>query len=234
MKAAISLIFLVMISISCESDHKSENPDPVIFSYKFLSDPEGWQGSFADYPEGEEENYELIFEYSSLPYPLDETQGALKISGNNHSDDLFMYIRKNISGLIPNASYGIKFLVEFASNVADNQYGVGGSPGEGVVIKAGATAIEPDKKLNLDEGYYTMNIDKGNQIQGGNDMIVIGDFSNDTDQNIYTLKILSNQTSFITKVDEKGELWLIVGSDSGFESTTSIFYNRIEVSLTEL
>ena len=31
--------------------------------------------------------------------------------------------------------------------------------------------------------------------------------------------------------DSSGELWLVVGTDSGFEATTTIYYNLIKVKL---
>ena len=224
---------LILLGISfimaCES---KENPKPetLVFDYNFMTDNDSWDGDFADYPIGEEEFYELIFEYSTLPEPLDQTKGALKISGNNHSDDLFMFVKRKITGLTPNTSYNIIFNIEFASNVADGQFGVGGSPGESVYIKAGASPQEPLKVLDSDE-WYRINIDKGNQAQEGEDMIVLGDFSNDTEQNIYALKTLSNSSSYTAMSNMNGELWLIVGTDSGFESTTTIYYNRIKATL---
>lgn len=224
------LYLIIVLLTGCET---SDNSTPIQneFSYQFSSDAEGWAGDFADYPQGAESFYELLFEYSILPYPLDETNGSLKISGNNHSDDLFMFIKKKISGLMPNASYQLIFTVEFASNVADGMVGIGGSPGEGVTIKAGATQVEPVKELDAYDNYYRMNIDKSNQSQGGEDMMVIGDFSNDTDQNVYTLKSVTSQTPFQVQANSDGELWLVVGSDSGFEGTTSIYYSKIEVLL---
>ena len=91
--------------------------------------------------------------------------------------------------------------------------------------------MEPVKELDAYDNYYRMNIDKSNQSQGGEDMMVIGDFSNDTDQNVYTLKSVTSQTPFQVQANSDGELWLVVGSDSGFEGTTSIYYSKIEVLL---
>jgi len=110
--------------------------------------------------------------------------------------------------------------------------GVDGSPGEGVLVKVGATTQEPIKILD-DSGWYRMSIDRGNQSNGGSDMVVIGDFSNDTDQNIYTLKTLRNDAPFIAKTNGDGDLWCIVGTDSGFESTTTIYYNTIKMQVSK-
>jgi len=111
----------------------------------------------------------------------------------------------------------------------NGQVGVGGSPGEGVTIKAGATIIKPEK-VNQ-SGFYQMNIDKNNQTNSGSDMVVVGDFSNDTNQNEYTLKNLVANNILTVSADSSGELWLVVGTDSGFEATTTLYYNLIKVKL---
>lgn len=77
-----------------------------------------------------------------------------------------------------------------------------------------------------------MNIDKGNQIPSGEDMIYIGDFSNETNEFEYNLVNRNNiQTPFEAQANDAGELWLIVGTDSGFEGITTIYYTKIAVSL---
>lgn len=225
------MIFLGMVLVLVVSCNKEDNETyPTEFRYEFDASIEGWEVDFADYPVGEETFYELHSEHSFLPDPLDETEGAIKITGNNHSDDLFMFARKKVSGFQSNTTYKLVFTIEFASNVPDGMFGVGGSPGESVIIKAGATSFEPEKVVDNDN-FYRMNIDKSNQAQSGEDMIVIGDFSNDTDEDFYTLKTVSNNEIFEVTSDENGEFWLIVGTDSGFESTTTIYYNTIHVEI---
>jgi hypothetical protein len=144
-----------------------------------------------------------------------------------------MFTKKKVSGLKPNSVYDVIFTIEFASNVPDGMVGVGGSPGESVWIKAGAVAEEPLPEED-DMEYYRMNIDKGGQSQGGTDMVVLGDFSNDTDREEYTLKTVSNDQPVRVSSDSEGEVWLIVGTDSGFEATTTIYYNNIEASFERI
>ncbi|QGY43186.1 hypothetical protein GM418_05785 [Maribellus comscasis] len=230
-KLFIAVIAATILFFSCDEDENT--PAPQEFTYEFNSDTDGWTGGFADYPAGNDSFYEMLFEYTALPEPLDHTKGALKISGNNHSDDLFMFVKRKISGLQSSTVYHVEFTVEFASNVADDSAGVGGSPGEGVYIKAGASTTEPRSETD-ESDWYRMNIDKANQAQSGADMIVIGDFSNDTDTNEYALKTVSNSsTSFTVTSNENGEAWLIVGTDSAFEATTTIYFNQITFVFSE-
>ncbi|UJH91654.1 hypothetical protein LZ575_02905 [Antarcticibacterium sp. 1MA-6-2] len=230
MKSKIHLLvgLAVMISSCSNDDDTVKKIDSHVVNYDFSTNAEGWEGHFADYPVGEEDFYELQFNHSPLPEPLDQNQKSLKQSGNNHSDDLFMYIKKKISGLRANQVYDVTFTVEVATNAASNSFGAGGSPASSVVIKAGATTIEPKKEVD-DLDHYRMNIDIGSQVSSGDDMLVIGDFSNGLEENIYKLKTLTNESSFTVTTDENGEVWAIVGTDSGFEATTTIYYNKIAI-----
>lgn len=224
-----SMLMLAVI-LACGSDDEQPGNDRVIFTYDFQADAEGWTGDFADYPAGEEEAYGLEFSHSPLPEPLDNTEGSLKLTGRNHSDDLFMFVKKQVTGLIPNTVYRLDFEVEFASNVADGQFGIGGSPGESVYLKAGAAPAEPQKEED-ELGWYRLDIDKGNQASDGQDMIVIGNFANGTDKNVYTLKSLSTSAPLTVTTNSEGSLWLLFGSDSGFEGETTIYINRIKAEL---
>jgi hypothetical protein len=77
-----------------------------------------------------------------------------------------------------------------------------------------------------------MNIEKGVQANSGVNAVVLGDFSNDTDQSEYTLKAVTTTSPFQVTTNESGELWLLVGTDSGFEGTTTIYYNQIRAEIT--
>lgn len=52
------------------------------------------------------------------------------------------------------------FSIEFASNVPTNAVGIGGAPGEGVTMKAGATLEEPVAIIEQEgtNRYYRINI----------------------------------------------------------------------------
>ncbi len=205
-------------------------------SYLFKDSDEGWKGDFADYPEGDSINYELFFKHDTLPENLNAnaTIKGLHISGNNGSDDLFMFIKKKISGLRPNTTYNLLFNVKFASDAPTEAVGVGGAPGESVYLKAGATLVEPMKELET--GMYRMNIDKGNQAEDGPDMINIGNIGVSATTTEFTVITRNNNSSnsFVITTDALGEIWLIVGTDSGFEGTTTLYYTQIDVLFNEV
>jgi len=213
------------------TDPTNPGPTPVSLTSEFASDLEGWVAGFADYPVGEEGFFELQAEYSALPAPLDQGQGSFKVTGNNHSDDLFMYITKKLTGLAPETFYDVTFNIEFATDAPTDVIGVGGAPGTSVYVKTGAVSTEPVREVDAID-HYRMALDKGNQSSSGADMITIGDFSNGTSEDFsYRLKTLSNTVPFEALSNEAGEVWVIIGVDSGFEARTTIYYNRINLSL---
>jgi hypothetical protein len=199
---------------------------------------QGWQAGFADYPVGEEEFYELESGIRDLPAELGSGK-AYYLSGNNHSDDLFMFLKRKLGtaqGLKKNATYLARFDITFGSNVPTACGGIGGSPGESVYLKAGASATDPSYQVD-GENHYRMTIDKGNQAQSGRDASNVGNISNgdncDTagpDPDYKSVRKTHVHTARV-KTDSQGNLWVIVGTDSGFEGTTSLYIQSINVRL---
>jgi hypothetical protein len=78
-----------------------------------------------------------------------------------------------------------------------------------------------------------MNIGKINQCcTNGTDMVVIGNVAHSG--STYDYQLINRTGEFTASTDAKGQLWLIVGTDSGFEGTTTLYYSKIRVELFEL
>jgi hypothetical protein len=233
MKAGFMMsVLTAVIGLTSCTDKDNGNFLKSTITFEFNSGTHGWTGDFADYPAADSVFYELQFAHASLPAPLNTSTKALKISGNNHSDDLFMFVKRKVTGLIPYYTYNVTYDLELASNAPTGALGAGGSPGESVVIKVGATKVEPKK---VAQGYgYIMNIDKGNQTQGGTDMKAIGNIGVSDTTTVYTVIKRNNFTAPLqATTDKDGSLWLIVGTDSGFEATTTLYFKKIEVTITD-
>jgi hypothetical protein len=117
--------------------------------------------------------------------------------------------------------------VEMASNVAPGLVGVGGAPGESVYVKAGASQAEPLVAPDS-EGQLRLTVDKANQAASGSAAAVLGNVAKENDDSDqYALLHRNNravQQSATTSAD--GSLWIFFGTDSGFESTTSLYYTH--------
>lgn len=232
------LVLMVLLFPLVSCDLSADQQMKVFsFSFDFSTADQGWTGDFADYPDGDSIGYELLFKHDTLPTNLNQnkTKSALLISGNNGSDDLFMFVKRKLSGLRPNATYELLFNVQLASDAPTNSVGIGGAPGESVYLKVGATIEEPNKELDVDN-MLRMNIDKGNQSEDGEDMIVIGHIGVAPTTSQFTSITRNNNStsSFIATTDGNGELWLIVGTDSGFEGATTLYYMKIDVLFNQL
>ncbi|MBD2766364.1 hypothetical protein IC235_00485 [Hymenobacter sp. BT664] len=211
---------------------KSKDVAPAIAisgDFTFESGLEGWQAGFADYPEASREQYELQATHSLVPANLSPRTYSFRISGTNHSDDLFMFLKKQFSGLQPNQTYQLTFDLILASQYPQHSIGVGGSPGGSVYLKAGASQVEPNPVLN-GQGFWLMNIDKSNQSQPGRDMQMLGTVGIEANDFVYERITRTNRANPMrVTADGAGKLWLIVGTDSGFEANTTLYYDEIKV-----
>jgi hypothetical protein len=228
------LVIAILLLVATAAGCSSAPPDT---TFEFEDGPQGWVEGFADYPaDGDPGIFELEADWRPLPENLDGN--ALYISGHNRSDDLWMQWAQPIDDLEPNTEYTVSISVELASSVPEGLVGIGGSPGESVYIKAGASTSEPTPVID-DQGWWRLTADKGNQANGGDDAVVIGTPANPNldpetaDGITFELMTLDTTGLNLTAVtDETGTLWVFVGSDSGFEGATTLYYNTIDVQLT--
>lgn len=223
--AAFLLLFL-----SCEKDEGTDRSKTIYAD--FSNGEDGWQAGFSEYSGDNVETYELEEGIAPLPPPLDGSKLAYRISGMNRSDDLFMYLTKRVQGLEPGVTYRGKFTLQIASDARSGGVGAGGAPGESVGLGVGLTVDQPISSPD-ENNFYRMNIDKIQQCcTDGNDMVVIGDVANGKDEYEYTLIERTGEFSAVT--DHQGVLWIIVGSDSGYEGKTTLYYASIEVILEKI
>ena len=185
---------------------------------------------FTDYPAGNgDEFYELKHEWAASPT---KDGKALFLSGNNHSDDLFMGYYKKIGGLTAGQLYEFQVSFRLATNVKGGMIGVGGSPGSSVYVKGGITAEQPRRSAD-EQNHYCLNIDKGNQGVGGRDMLLLGNLEKEDEQHPGEYEWKNFEFTMQAKANENGSVYLTLGTDSGFEATSSYYLDDISVSWTK-
>jgi hypothetical protein len=131
-------------------------------TFDFAQGNGGWLTDIADYSPATAPS-DVITEIRTLPAPL--SGSGYYFYGTNRSDDLFIYGKTKVTGLANSVTYRVFVDVEFATDVPSGCVGVGGSPGESVWIVAAASPGEPLTIFNGSD--YRVNIDRGNQSQGG-------------------------------------------------------------------
>jgi len=213
------------------------NSGVVELTFDFADGTHSWIGDFADFPPGDNVDnqlYQLEAELRTLPSNLG-TDTAFYIQGNNASDDLFMYLKHKVQGLQISTDYSIGYQIAFASAAQSGCVGVGGSPGESVAMVAGGTTVEPTQTLD-DLDILRINLDKNNAAGPAQNASPVGDVANGQPCDLSMETFLTiNRTHthpHAIKTDADGVLWLIIGTDSGFEALTALFYQQIKVTLT--
>lgn len=198
-------------------------------TFDFNQNDGGFTPIFSDYPneQGVEEFYELRSGHEEVP--IAEAGKGLFLSGNNHSDDLFMGYYKDLSGLVPETEYQFTVRFQLATNVENDMIGIGGAPGESVFVKCGVASKEPENSLDS-LNHFCLNIDKGSQSTSGSDMIVVGNLAKEEINRPGEYEFNEIETKVIARTDEAGTAYLVIVTDSGFEGVTSYYLDDISVS----
>ena len=237
---------LVFIVSACDSSTSPVGPDPepVTLTYDFDDGQQGWTGFFTNYTVDESEGMDLVAEYQRAPQLPAIDQAAYVLGATNTSDDVKMLLKERVEGLEPNTTYAIAYEVTFGTNAASGCVGIGGAPGEAVTVLALASTDEPGAVVRETGGrdYYRLNAEL-KQIEddfGGDDAawleaVIIGHIANSSDDcgsAEYELKtVASEDNQWRVTTDADGAAWLIVGTRSGFEGRTVLYYTQINATM---
>lgn len=228
---ATALVGVFLAVSGCQTTSEPDLPahTGTLYQSDFRTSNDGWVADVTDYSTQQASLIEFKSDWTGLPKPLDTNRKSMMVSSHNRSDDVFMFLKRRLTGLAPNTEYKLVFDLELASAYATNSIGIGGSPGSSVILKAGATTVEPAKLLK--DGFYELNIDKGAQSNGGKDVVLMGHIGAGNDVTEYKLITRSNaENPLVVRTGATGELWLVVGTDSGFEGQTTLYYSNITVT----
>jgi hypothetical protein len=183
---------------------------------------------------------DVLAQTGESPPRIDDESGYFRLAASNRSDDTFQYMCRLLreqADLVPNTPYVIDFRIEAASNAPSNCAGIGGAPGESVWLKVGATTIEPVPIH--EDGQPRLHIDEGGQSEGGEDADVAGVIANGIPceealeaNNPYGMVTWEETLDFPVSTSDEGEMWLLVGVDSGFEERTDLYCDTVEAVLT--
>lgn len=218
----------------------SFNAQAAQYSIDFARGLQGCSAGFADYPvdPAQQEIYTLNWELSAPPNT--PKQNALMIMGTNRSDDLFMFGKCYVDAhLKPGSLHSVEFEITAAVDAPVGCFGAGGSP-DALTLKAGASMIEPKAVSDGGSGVhenYVLNLDKGFQTVGGRDLSVISTSMNNgiscedpaSDQFVSVVKRSSAASGFTA--DSRGGFWIVWGTDSGYESTSTIYYQKVSFEI---
>ena len=204
-------------------------PPPVTtIPFDFASSISPWESSYSDYTVGMEGIIRFVSGQQRVGSPLESSMGFL-LGADNRSVDLFMFIFREVRNLIPGQRYRVDVDVAFATNAPPGCVGIGGAPGESVVVFAGAYHTRPERAPNA-TNYVSLNFDHGNQSNGSPFMTRLGNITQVTPGGPcigtdYQRKQLSSAgIGPVVTASAGGTLWIVIGTDSGFEGRTELYY----------
>lgn len=236
-----ALMGLLSLSLACVPIPEPGGPDPLLLSFDFRDGTTlDWQADLSDYGSAQQDGLQFLAELREFPVETGIEGTGYYLQSFNTPDDLFTFIKRRLGpsdGLAVGQNYRVSFDIYFASNAPAGCFGVGGAPGESVYLKAGASSVEPIVVPQGDE--FRLSVDKGDQSTGGAAASVVDDVANgvpcdlipvlDDAPYVLLLRAHTHETQVTTGAD--GTLWLLVGVESGYESLTGIYYQRIDVHI---
>lgn len=231
-------LMLLVLSLPFSScNKKDEAPSAtVVLDSDFNKGANGWKAVFAEYIVRDSVFYELSSGIRTLPNPLDQTKKGFMLSGNNHSDALQMFLTKKLTGLAPQTNYTIETEIELASMYPDGSVGIGGSPGNAVhLVSKFATSGYTLKQGKQEYDNIALVLNKVESVPESVLQMDMGDVSIPSETNVYQL--ISRQkasTPVVVKSDLQGNLWAIIGTWSGFEGISTLYYTKIKITLTKI
>jgi hypothetical protein len=218
----VRLLFALSLCLiaACQQE---EDPGFEIFSktYDFNTTSDGWASDFTDYPVGATVEADSIYAWKA-EYPAtcpSSTDHGLMLTCNDVYGGIFMFIKKKLQGFQPNTNYTLRYQIELTTNAP-----------QGVVLKAGASELEPKKVIEVD--HYILNVDKGSKTSSGENLVAVGDIGVPANSS-YSKLVLGNTSTYdapiFVKSNSKGEIWLIIGTDSSIQGITTVYYSEVNV-----
>lgn len=241
-----SLMGLLLLA-ACDTTDPDPGPDPVSMSYDFDDGPQRWTGFFTNFTVGMGDGMNQVSAYRPMPDPPNVEQGSFLLAATNTSDDVKMMMKQRLDDLAPNTTYDVQFTTTFASDAGSGCVGIGGAPGEDVRVFAVATAEEPAAVVDTTRAndYIVLSTEEqqaeadfGGDRSAWLNAAAIGNVANGLDQctgTPYALKTLESAPDHWTvTTDADGTAWLLVGTRSGFEGRTALYYTQVTATLRPL
>ncbi|NLE88390.1 MAG: hypothetical protein GX607_18575 [Myxococcales bacterium] len=195
----------------------------------FDRDDAGWQPGFAEYDPARQEDMDLVAAHEPLPGDLAAHGGALRVSGTNLGDGLFMYWAGPVDGLARFTTYDVSFEVELAAAGCGE---TGSVPGEDVQVEGAVSLEEPRTQVEDVDGHQLLelNLDGGDESSGAPGRVVIGDLATaDSDCDPSRLEVLSSRRTSSFRTFEDGAAWLLVGVAPQVEGSSDVYFTRVRV-----
>ena len=232
----ITMVYLTTALLAGCANSRNNNNDspevtlPATYSFDFEKSDEDFEAIFSDYHDdgNNYETYEMKSDYTDIPIK-DISSKGLYIASMNRSDDMFMGYMKEITGLPKEQSFTFDISFKLATDVEAGGFGIGGSPGAAVYIKSGIASEKPEIQMDDNGVFRFTNLDTGSQASGGKDLQEIGNMDKPEENWVEGFMFKDFSTSVEVTTNSNGSVYLVIGSDSGFEGLTEYYIDDVSV-----
>jgi hypothetical protein len=158
-----------------------------------------------------------------------EDRHGLSFSREYPSNDIILFIQKEITELKPNTNYRVMFNMNWLAWLDASALPI--------FIKIGAVNQEPTTEvIDLDNGEEVIvkhNYDKGEIGRNGRDFIVAGQLNPDKQSRPFLQNVHNLNNAFFVNTDNKGRLFLMIGIETENEIIENVFLTTVRVQLRE-
>jgi hypothetical protein len=222
-KVKYLVVVLLTILNGCSSNMDSEVD--LLTSFDFESGSQQWEGGYSDFPVdyADSINFKMNTDYVENAFAMaDAIEGlssGINVQADNPHGDLFYYFTRKIFGLSANTVYQLDFEFLVYAQLVDKPEKLSSNE---LYLKLGAVNYEPQLeevvwRNNLQ--YKTLNVKKGElNSDGGADMLNVGSIKDFTSEVPEIISGNTFDTNFEVKSNADGEIWILVGADSGIRS----------------
>ena len=181
----------------------------------FQTDAQGWR------------SHQESVRWSNL-FPPMEDRGGISFSGENMDGNLFLFIQKEITDLLPNRNYRVMFNMNWLAWMDISA--------SSIIVKVGAVNYYPTLDVSANPNFYSpivTTFDKGKIGQNGRDFIVAGRLTPNQNGHPFLQNVHNFDNTFFVNTDDEGRLFLMIGVESENEKIENVYLSTLRVLLHE-
>lgn len=229
------LLVAGVLFLGCSSSMDSEVD--LLTAFDFESGDQYWTGGVSDYPIEYEDSiyYQIGTEKVNNNFSLDGSSSGLNIGGDNPHGDLFYFFTRKVTGLQSGRKYKLDFQFLVYTQLLDKPDNLSSDE---LYLKMGAVNFQPELEEVISRDsmeYKILNVEKGKaNSDGGRDLLNIGSIKNFTSK---VPEIISGNTfdkNFEIESNKNGEIWILIGVDSGIKNYLTFGMEAVTVYYSEL
>lgn len=235
MNKNIVLYLLLLVLGGCNQD-MGESGAELSSAFDFEGGSQGWEGGTSDFPaDFLNSGADFSFSASKVPNSIISESSGLKINADNPHGDLFYFFKRKVDGLNPLTTYQLDFEFLMYTQVVTELSALSSKE---IYLKIGAVNHVPmlESITSSDSiEYMVLNVDKGDSnSDSGEDLVNIGSIREFTGN---IPEVISGNTfghQIQVAANDNGEIWLVVGVDSGLKGQLTFGIDAITVFYTKV